>query len=460
MFVHNQMEDFPGYYTAVNEQIQKARKVNLAISYIQQSGVSILKEFLERIGRNVCLVCSLDMEITDPLAIKQLLDMGATVKVYQARRGTLHTKLWLFECAKGHWNCIVGSANLSANALRENVEVGVLIKEDDNQEAVHEALKIFRFMWASENCCNVTYEDIDAWTKEREKRKEIESRLKRKETRPSSPTEDVAILKEFVKGWIDIGVGEQTRGQGIKGRLWRGWYIIPDQGYVDADMIDRLQKICKIISAEEGNIIDISSARSVSLERIFDITGEKLVRPSHRMGLRQLFIRQEKNYLIHFGFAVHPEKPNGKPNKDLLRLTELGERFSLAKEGNEKKEVYTEAVREYSYNNLPLLEFTYRLLEQVERLSFVEFSFFVTHTYSLNDIDSVVKLLDIYRGLSPDNQRRFQDGINAYFAEKLGSTAKNVKGNYDKKVKHTMSALGWCKGLQFDLQNRELRLAE
>lgn len=460
MFVHNQMEDFPGYHAVVNEQFQKARRVNLAISYIQQSGVSVLKEFIEKIGRNVHLVCSFDMEITDPLAIKQLLDMGVTVKVYQARRGTFHTKLWLFECAGGRWNCIVGSANLSANALRENVEVGVLIKEDDNQEAVHEALKIFRFMWVNENCCNVTYEDIDAWAKEREKRKKIESHLKRKETRSSSPVEDVAILEEFVKGWIDIGVGEQTRGQGIKGRLWRGWYIIPDQGHVDDDMIDRLQKICKIISAEEEKTIDISPRRSAPLGRILNITREKLVRPSHRMDLRGLFIRQEKNYLIHFGFAVHPEKPNGKPDKDLLRLTELGERFSFAKEANERKEVYTEAVQEYSYNNLPLLEFTYKLLEQVERLSFIEFSFFVNHTYSFNDIDSVAKLIDIYRGLSSDNQRRFQDEMNAYFSEKLEPTASNVKGNYEKKVRHTMSALGWCKRLQFDLQNKELRLVE
>ncbi|MDD9886622.1 MAG: phospholipase D-like domain-containing protein [Gammaproteobacteria bacterium] len=454
------MEDFPGYHAVVNEQFQKARRVNLAISYIQQSGVSVLKEFIEKIGRNVHLVCSFDMEITDPLAIKQLLDMGVTVKVYQARRGTFHTKLWLFECAGGRWNCIVGSANLSANALRENVEVGVLIKEDDNQEAVHEALKIFRFMWVNENCCNVTYEDIDAWAKEREKRKKIESHLKRKETRSSSPVEDVAILEEFVKGWIDIGVGEQTRGQGIKGRLWRGWYIIPDQGHVDDDMIDRLQKICKIISAEEEKTIDISPRRSAPLGRILNITREKLVRPSHRMDLRGLFIRQEKNYLIHFGFAVHPEKPNGKPDKDLLRLTELGERFSFAKEANERKEVYTEAVQEYSYNNLPLLEFTYKLLEQVERLSFIEFSFFVNHTYSFNDIDSVAKLIDIYRGLSSDNQRRFQDEMNAYFSEKLEPTASNVKGNYEKKVRHTMSALGWCKRLQFDLQNKELRLVE
>lgn len=460
MFVHNQMEDFPGYHTAVNEQFRKARSVNLAISYIQQSGVSVLKEFMEKIGRNVRLVCSFDMEITDPLAIKQLLDMGVTVKVYQARRGTLHTKLWLFEYAKGHWNCIVGSANLSANALRENVEVGVLIKEDDNQEAVHEALKIFRFIWDSGNCCNVTYEDVDAWVQEREKRKRIESHLKGKEKRPSSPMEDVAILEEFVKGWIDIGVGEQTGGQGIKGRLWRGWYIIPDQGYIDDDMIDRLQKICKVISGEEGKVIDISSGGSAPLERILDITREKLIRPSHRMGLRQLFVRQEKNYLIHFGFAVHPEKPNGKPDNGLLRLTELGERFSLAREVNEKKEFYTKAVREYSYNNLPLLEFTYKLLEQMERLSFIEFSFFVNHTYSFNDIDSIVKLIDIYRNLSPGSQRRFQDGMNAYFTEKLEPTASNVKGNYDKKVKHTMSALGWCKRLQFDIASKELRLAK
>ena len=334
MFLHNQIEDLPNFHDAIGDQLEKAHKVAFAVSYVQRSGVAALKKHMAAIGGNIRLVCSFDMDITDPLAIKQLMDMGATVKIYHAQRGTLHAKLWLFKSVEGYWNCIVGSANLSAHALHDNVEAGVLIAGKDNREAVGEALKIFDFLWNGDNCRELTNADIETWIQERDKREKIKLRS----PRPLSPDED--------------------------------------------------------------------------------------------------------------------------PDRKMLRLTEHGKRFSLAATINEKKKNYTEAMREYLYNGLPLLQFTYGLLKRMRSVSFTEFSFFASHAYSLDELDSIASLIDIYRNLPPESRKRFEMDVDAYFHEKLEHTAINVRGNYDKKVKHTMSALGWCARLQFDSAKKELRLAE
>ena len=461
MLISNGMEKLPSYYAVISEQFKKAEKIDLAVSYIQQSGVSTLKELIAQLGSNIRLVCSFDMDITDPLAVKELLDMGVAVRIYQAQRGTLHAKLWLFEHGQGRWNCIVGSANLSANALRENMEVGVLIKQDDNRQAINEALGVFNFIWDNDKCRDVTDEAIRIWAEGRRKRKKMKFRLKQQEKRPPSPDEDIELLKEFAREWIDIGVDAQTIGAGLVGRLWRGWYIIPDQGYIDDELMDRLHRICEIVSSEEGAMIDISPDNmNPSFQKILDITKAKLVRPDHKMKPRALFVRQEKNYLTHLGFLFHPDKDNGKLNKQLLKLTEYGRQFARARNVAERKKIYTEAMREYSYNNLHLLQFTYELLEQLKTLDFTEFSFFANHAYSSSEVDSIVTLITIYRNLSPEARAGFQRDMDEYFRAKLEHTARNVRGNYNKKVKHTMSALGWCEGLHFDFNNNELRLAK
>ena len=70
----------------------------------------------------------------------------------------------------------------------------------------------------------------------------------------------------------------------------------------------------------------------------------------------------------------------------------------------------------------------------------------------------VAGLVNIYRSLPAKSRKHFERDVDAYFNEKLEPTATNVRGNYDKKGKHTRSALGWCERLEFDSTEKELRL--
>jgi len=457
MLIANQTPDADNHLRILTDCFEQAEQADVVVAYIQQSGVTLLRNPLDRIGRATRLICSLDMDVTDPAAIKTLMAMGVQVKVYQTDRGAMHAKLWLFKDASGGRRCIIGSANLSAGGLRNNVEVGVDLNEAEHPEAVAQARNLFGFLWNSERCGALTERDIDAWIAGRHERQKMIAQIRRIQSRvkPPSDAAQMKILRKFVKGWIDIGVDEKTTGAGVTGKMWRGWYIIPDQGYIDDALMNRLRRICRIMQRASG-VIDISAPVKPPFDEILKITEEKLLRAKRKMPLRALFVRQEKNYLTHFDFAHHPAKADGKVDKKILALTEYGAQFARAANAPAQKRIYTASMQQYAYNGLHLLEFTRLLLAEVGAVDLTEFSLFANHAYAIGEVNNIAALVTMHRGLSPDKKDSFKRKMDEYFHAKLEHTAKNVRGNYDKSAKHTMSALGWCDGLSFNLANCEL----
>jgi len=178
MLITNNTAAGHDHLSAITDCFEKAEKADLVVAYVQQTGVNLLQSPLARIGRAVRLICSLDMDVTDPAAIKNLMAMGVKVKVYRMDRGTMHAKLWLFKEAQGHWQCIVGSANLSAGGLRNNVEASARLIESENPDALAMARRIFGFLWNSDGCDELTDRDIDTWISSRRERRKMISRIR------------------------------------------------------------------------------------------------------------------------------------------------------------------------------------------------------------------------------------------------------------------------------------------
>ena len=73
MFVSNSQNG--RHYAQIAEQMQNAVCVDLAVAYIQQSGVRALGQIVRRLcqkGNGVRVICSADMGITDPEAVEAL----------------------------------------------------------------------------------------------------------------------------------------------------------------------------------------------------------------------------------------------------------------------------------------------------------------------------------------------------------------------------------------------------
>ena len=443
------------HLNTIVEQMQASRRADLMVSYVRQSGVRALREEIARLcgSGSVRMICSFDMDITEPEAVRELKNIGAEVRIFQAKRGSFHPKVWLFENQNQQWNCLVGSANFTAGGMVDNVEVSVLL---ENGAIAQQGRKLFGKLWDSKACYKADDELLDKWAAHRQAREYVKRRVAQT-VNQSDPGEDIAVLKEFVSGWINTGTDVKTaRGaEGVISNLWRGWYVIPDQGEINGEMMGRMSQICQIIK-ESGGTLDIPSPKAPPspegspFDKILRITTEKLQRPKHKMSPRDLFVRQEKNYLIHLGLA--DESATGK-----ITLTRHGKSLADARNDADTRRVHTEAMAEHLCNNLNLLEFMRRLLVKTRTLDFTEFSFFACHAWASAEVDTIASLVEIYRRLTKDQRDKFVRDMEEMFDQKLSPTAKNVKGNYKKKVRHTMSALGWCEDFLYDSKERKIR---
>jgi hypothetical protein len=66
----------------------------------------------------------------------------------------------------------------------------------------------------------------------------------------------------------------------------------------------------------------------------------------------------------------------------------------------------------------------------------------------------------MFRKLTFDEQGMLVKEFNKYFDQIKGATAKNVRGNFIKHAKHTMSAIGWVNGLFFDQEKFQLQIQD
>lgn len=91
-------------------------------------------------------------------------------------------------------------------------------------------------------------------------------------------------------------------------------------------------------------------------------------------------------------------------------------------------------------------------------MTFDEFVFFVMHAYSEDDFNDVKDLILMYRTLSTEEREHLVGEFNEHFEEVKGTTAKNVRGNYFKHAKYTISAIGWLNGLEYDEEKKRLQI--
>lgn len=120
-------------HDALSNLINNADHVSIAVSYVQLSGWSLLKSMLETSkAKSVRILCTDQMGITDPAAVREALKAGAIVRNYKSDGRTFHPKVYLSSTADGNHRFMSGSSNLSAAALRRSVEVNT-IHEDDGE---------------------------------------------------------------------------------------------------------------------------------------------------------------------------------------------------------------------------------------------------------------------------------------------------------------------------------------
>ena len=442
MFVQNQITHLINHKDVIISEMTAASEMLFVVAYVRENGVDVILKQIK--NKPTKLLCSLDMGITQLSGIKKLLENNVEVKVYRSSKGTFHPKIWLFG-KNNQWKMLIGSANLTRSALIDNVEASVLVEDET---VISNAVLFFNYLWDKENSNSISIEDINVLQNKIIERKSIKhssSTVKEGE----NDARKIEILFEYCKNWIDI---PKLNSQGIS-TLWRGWYIVPDQGYITDELVENLKSYLPLIG--DSICMDDSDARYQKLLALF-VAKSHFQRKGLRTSSHKLFVRQAKNHLMKFGWCDHPIKSNGKLDKKTLFLTELGSHVLQCQDLRCVRDLYTNHFINYDFNGLYIVRFTKNLLDKLDYLTLDEFNYFVTHAYSDDDFETIVNLVRLYRSLEyPDE---FNKKFLKYFNMVKEPTAKSVYSNYVKSIKHTISVIAWCNGFSSESDEFTLRL--
>lgn len=132
-----------------------AESANFAVAYVRRSGVQLLRRELEALrqrGGNVRVLFTLNPPISEAVAVRALLDLGISVRVYSAPH-VFHPKGYVFARADGAM-AVIGSANLSGSALTQGREWCLVGSE--RELPVDELNAEFERLWASPHAADVT----------------------------------------------------------------------------------------------------------------------------------------------------------------------------------------------------------------------------------------------------------------------------------------------------------------
>ena len=143
----------------LNDELRDAVEFLAASAFLNTAGLRIIEDKLRSILRNdgrVSIIHGADFRITDPDAIRTLVDMRLNYRNMSylvntdwtlTHRQRFHPKLYLTTADYEHYSAIVGSSNLTLGGLRHNTEVNVVIRGSQMESVLRDCLDTFQSIY-------------------------------------------------------------------------------------------------------------------------------------------------------------------------------------------------------------------------------------------------------------------------------------------------------------------------
>ena len=115
-----------------------------SVAFVTTSGLQSIKQALvelEEKGVKGKILASQYLNFTQPEALRQILDFK-NIELRIATSGDFHNKGYIFK-KENHYNLIIGSSNLTANALSSNKEWNLKVSATNNSDLVYQTLLEF-----------------------------------------------------------------------------------------------------------------------------------------------------------------------------------------------------------------------------------------------------------------------------------------------------------------------------
>jgi superfamily II DNA or RNA helicase/phage repressor protein C with HTH and peptisase S24 domain len=160
----NQIQPPKKILSILLQEFEKCSEFYITVAFVTTSGVATIinkiKE-LENRGINGKILVSQYLNFTEPEALKRLLQFK-NIDLRIATTGNAHSKGYIFK-HKNHYNLIVGSSNLTANAITTNKEWNIKVSALSHSGLVEKVLNEFNADF--ENATIVSKEYINSYEK-------------------------------------------------------------------------------------------------------------------------------------------------------------------------------------------------------------------------------------------------------------------------------------------------------
>ncbi len=172
--------------TTILHELEKCSEFFISVAFVTTSGVAAiinkLKELEDR-GIKGKILVSQYLNFTQPEALKRLLQFK-NINLRIATTGNSHSKGYIFK-SKGHYNLIVGSSNLTAQALSTNKEWNIKVSALDESGIVDKVIKEFNSDF--EKGTKVTPEYISSYEALYQSQRLLNTRIEFEETEEQRP---------------------------------------------------------------------------------------------------------------------------------------------------------------------------------------------------------------------------------------------------------------------------------
>ncbi|MBS6005976.1 MAG: DEAD/DEAH box helicase family protein [Clostridium baratii] len=124
----------------LREAFKKAKKVDIIVAFLMESGVKLLKKDIEEAVKNNCQIRILTgnyLGITQPQALylmKEILGDNANMAFYKEKNRSFHPKAYIFHYEGGDGEIFVGSSNISNSALTKGIEWNYRLEKSQNED--------------------------------------------------------------------------------------------------------------------------------------------------------------------------------------------------------------------------------------------------------------------------------------------------------------------------------------
>ena len=153
-FIYNNNKDGQKVFSAIEDELRKCDSFTISVAFITRGGITPLLQTLKELeGRGIQgrILTTDYLMFSDPAALDTLAGLSnVELRMYQTERAGngFHTKGYIFQ-NKEEYRFIIGSSNLTQDALTRNMEWNTKLVSTDRGEMLVSVLAEFDKLWNS-----------------------------------------------------------------------------------------------------------------------------------------------------------------------------------------------------------------------------------------------------------------------------------------------------------------------